>query len=259
MAVGNKRAGGSTSPSVNFIARNIRNTSPVAKGNLQIDRKPGDVNVKEICYVKGGRGKQVIATYEQNNRVLPDNLIVAWDGSNAKPQMFTHKSRTPAFLNRRSNSDGETRHRNYRSHNFQKHTQGQVTSGTSTVNYIARNIRNTSPATKAAHQAERKQGDGNVKDASGKRIITTCEQTNRILPESLTAAWDETSSRSQMFSNKSRTPGYLSRKMLSEGEPRQRNFRVHNFQKQGSKAKLNKATKIKTKTKKKKKKIRTKE
>lgn len=259
MAVGNKRAGGSTSPSVNFIARNIRNTSPVAKGNLQIDRKPGDVNVKEICYVKGGRGKQVIATYEQNNRVLPDNLIVAWDGSNAKPQMFTHKSRTPAFLNRRSNSDGETRHRNYRSHNFQKHTQGQVTGGTSTVNYIARNIRNTSPATKAAHQAERKQGDGNVKDASGKRIITTCEQTNRILPESLTAAWDETNSRSQMFSNKSRTPGYLSRKMLSEGEPRQRNFRVHNFQKQGSKAKLNKATKIKTKTKKKKKKIRTKE
>ncbi|XP_071055332.1 cytosolic carboxypeptidase-like protein 5 [Onthophagus taurus] len=78
------------------------------------------VQLKEICFIKDGEGKKVIAKYNKTDSspLIEDNLIVAWNGANSQAQVFSQKSIMPKYL---TGDPGTSRGPGiFRVHNFTK-------------------------------------------------------------------------------------------------------------------------------------------
>lgn len=132
------------SKSINHIMHNMQNTNCLVRQRLKIDSttklntikekklKPkcggtsetdlDRVQLREICFVKDGDGKKVIAKYtssESKSEDYDDNLIVSWDPSSAHPTVFSQKQSVQTLIPSKSlNEPGCSKQGGFRVHNF---------------------------------------------------------------------------------------------------------------------------------------------
>lgn len=131
--------------SINHIIHNMQNTNCLVRQRLKTDtacklnmnkekkNKPKQgtseqeldrVQLREICFVKDGEGKKVIAKYgssQSKNEMCDDNLIVSWDSSNAKPTVFSQKETIQAFIQSKTAAQPScSRQGAFRVHNFSR-------------------------------------------------------------------------------------------------------------------------------------------
>lgn len=129
------------SKSINHIMHNMQNTNCLVRQRLKIDKlntikeknaKPkcatsetdldGRVQLREICFVKDGEAKKVIAKYtssESKSEDCDDNLIVSWDPSNTHATVFSQKQPVPVFApSKNLNEPGCSKQGAFRVHNF---------------------------------------------------------------------------------------------------------------------------------------------
>lgn len=91
--------------SINHIMHNMQNTNCLVRQRLKNENKEKSkrgtsetdldrVQLREICFVKDGDGKKVIAKYtssESKSESCDDNLIVSWDPLSTHPTVFSQK------------------------------------------------------------------------------------------------------------------------------------------------------------------------
>lgn len=145
----------SPSKSINYIIHNMQNTNCLVRQRLKTDTtnkdvpKSGsnDVQIREICFVKDGDGKKVIAKYKTSeNEPCDDNLIVSWDSTNNQPTVFTQKESVQAFVPIKNSSQaGSSKQGAFRVHNFSRNNN--------TFNKSKRNKRSLRLLTTSADQA----------------------------------------------------------------------------------------------------------
>ncbi|KAG5898456.1 hypothetical protein JTB14_015465 [Gonioctena quinquepunctata] len=150
--------------SKSFIkAKKVASPVTVQKSKLSIatklptaKEKPKEadgVRLREICFVKNNEGKRVIAKYD--NKDFDDSLVVSWDNSTNKPQLFTHKSRVssaPSFgLNKAFSEPGTSRQVGVgiRAHNFAK--------GNSSKTKLKKNLRRLASTTDVLGKMDKKK------------------------------------------------------------------------------------------------------
>lgn len=126
--------------SVNHIMHNMQNTNCLIRQRLKAaeaapakEKIPpkakcpavaeGEIQLREICFLKDGEGKKVIAKYsssEGKSDACDDNLIVSWDPSGAHPTVFSQKQPLQSFASpgKGSNEPGCSRQGAFRVHNF---------------------------------------------------------------------------------------------------------------------------------------------
>ncbi|KAJ8965625.1 hypothetical protein NQ314_004017 [Rhamnusium bicolor] len=136
-----------TKPAINRIKKTTNVVTP-QKVKLDIttklqtireslDKQKADsdsIHLQEICFIKNSEGKTVIAKYKnKDNTVFNDNLVVSWDASTSKPQIFTQKTRTssaPSYLPHFPISFSEPgtskQQGGFRVHNFSKNVSSKT-------------------------------------------------------------------------------------------------------------------------------------
>lgn len=65
-----------------------------AKRGPKVKKDTDSIHLREICFIKNGDGKTVIAKYKNKDDVqFDDNLVVSWGAGTSKPHIFTQKTR----------------------------------------------------------------------------------------------------------------------------------------------------------------------
>lgn len=100
-----------------------KNAKPKCDGTSETDMDGSRVQLREICFVKDGEAKKVIAKYtssaESKSDDCGENLIVSWDPSNTHATVFSQKQSLQTFTPTKSlNEPGCSKQGGFRVHNF---------------------------------------------------------------------------------------------------------------------------------------------
>lgn len=89
--------------------------------NKKVKEDNERVQLREICFIKDGDGKKLVAKYNKSeNGTLEDSLIVSWEPGSSNAQVFAQKSPAmPNFLTGKI-EPGPSKKGAFRVHNFSK-------------------------------------------------------------------------------------------------------------------------------------------
>lgn len=172
-----------SSKSINHIMHNMQNTNCLVKQRLKADTatklgpikektakmKRGTsetdldkVQLREICFVKDGEGKTVIAKYtssESKSEGCDDNLIVSWDASSSHATVFSQKQTVRSCVPSKSSVEpGCSKQGAFRVHNFTR-TNSFTKRGKRSLRRLVTSVEQTP---KAEKMKKRKKTKGKV-------------------------------------------------------------------------------------------------
>lgn len=115
---------GGNRPKTKLTPQKVRlDMSTSTKKNIKETDVKQNVELHEICFIKSSEGKKVVAKYKnKDGDSIDEKLVVAWDGSNANPQIYTQKGRImSAPLSKSLSEPGTSKQQGiFRVHNFQR-------------------------------------------------------------------------------------------------------------------------------------------
>ncbi|XP_018332039.1 cytosolic carboxypeptidase-like protein 5 [Agrilus planipennis] len=117
----------------NHIARNMENTKCLLKNRLRLDSapktdessrtSPDRIKLHEIHFIKDEEGKKMIAKYkpaEEQQPMMNDSLVVAWEANSNQPHVFSQKSTNLKILPPLPEPGTTAKKGTFRVHNFSR-------------------------------------------------------------------------------------------------------------------------------------------